>query len=106
MADDGYTTILRTTDAAQGELLAEMLRREGIEAHFHQVRSTLIGMPDKLIEMTVDVPVETEARARELLADLEFVGAAEAAEQAGAERDRDGEPVDAGGPLRSRRHPF
>jgi len=117
MADDGYTTILRTTDPSQGELFAEMLRREGIEARFHQVRSTMIGMPINLIEMTVDVPTETEARARELLADLEYVGAAEASEQQPegeqkavdeprsddelAARDR----IETGGLLRSRRHP-
>ena len=44
MADDGYVTILRTIDTAQGELIAEMFRREGIAARFHQIRSTLIGM--------------------------------------------------------------
>jgi hypothetical protein len=102
MADDGYRTILRTTDPSQGELVAEMLRREGIEARFHQVRSTLIGMAGNLIEMTVDVPAAAEARAREVLADLEFVGAAEAADQDA----REGPCDDAGGPLRFRRHPL
>jgi hypothetical protein len=102
MADDGYTTVLRTTDPSQGELVAEMLRREGIEARFHQVRSTLIGIAGNLIEMTVDVPIALEARAREVLADLEYVGAAEAADQDG----REGAQHDASGPLRSRRHPL
>ncbi|HEY5448728.1 MAG TPA: hypothetical protein VIQ54_08250 [Polyangia bacterium] len=117
MADDGYTTILRTTDPTQGELFAEMLRREGIEARFHQVRSTLIGMAGNLIEMTVDVPTEAEARAREVLADLEYVGAAEALEQQALERPAGDAPsakqeagaderADAAGPLRSRRHPL
>jgi len=117
MADDGYKTILRTTDPTQGELVAEMLRREGIDARFHQVRGTLIGIAGNLIEMTVDVPAEKEARARELLADLEYVGASEALEAqaaggsaldtAGAKpaRAKD-ERADAEGPLHSRRHPL
>lgn len=77
MASDGYIAIHRTTDAAQGELLAEMLRREGIAARFHRVSSALIGLPTSMIEMTVDVPVESEPRARQLIADLEYTGAAE-----------------------------
>lgn len=81
MADDGTVTIHRTTDAAQGELMAELLRRAGIEARFHDVASTRIGMPPALIEMTVDVPAESEAQARELLADLENAGAAEELER-------------------------
>ena len=78
MADDGYTTIFRTTDAAQGGVVAEMLRGEGIDARFHTVSSALIGLHAGLIEMAVTVPIESEARAQSLLADLEYVGAAEA----------------------------
>jgi hypothetical protein len=81
MANDGFVTIHRTIDLAQGELLAEMLRREGIEARFHKISSTLIGIPASMIEMTVDVPAESEARARELIAELEYVGASEAADE-------------------------
>src|SRR5204863_7277706 len=73
--------------------------RAGIEARFHDVASTRIGMPPALIEMTVDVPAESEARAKELLADLEYAGAAE-----GLERDEDG--AEAGPPLPARRYPF
>jgi hypothetical protein len=80
MAADGYITIHRTTDVAQGELLAEMLRREGIDARFHHVSSTLIGMPASMIEMTLDVPVEAEARAKEVMRDLEYAAAADAIE--------------------------
>jgi hypothetical protein len=80
MADDGYVTIHRTTDVAQGEMLAELFKREGIPARFHKVSSTLIGMPALLIEMNVAVPAESEARARELLRDLEYTAAADAAE--------------------------
>jgi hypothetical protein len=78
MADDGYTTIFRTTDATQGGLVAEMLRGEGIDARFHSISSTLIGLHAGLIEMAVTVPIEAEAQAQALLADLEYVGAAEA----------------------------
>ena len=78
MADDGYTTIFRTTDAAQGGLVAEMLQGAGIDARFHSINSALIGLHGGLIEMELTVPVESEAQARELLADLEYVGAAEA----------------------------
>ena len=105
MADDGYVTVVRTADPSHGELVAELLRREGIEARFHQVRSTLIGMAGNLIEMTVDVPLGSEARAREVLADLEYVGAAESADEDGRQAEQDGRD-DAGGPLRSRRHPL
>jgi hypothetical protein len=75
MADDGYTTILYTTDVAQGEMLAELLRSEGIEARFHSVSSTLIGVAPYVTSMTVDVPVEFAARAKEFLSDLEHAAA-------------------------------
>src|SRR5690349_8935442 len=80
MADDGYTTVFQTTDATQGGLVVEMLRGEGIDARFHSVSSTLIGLHAGLVEMSVTVPVEALAQARELLRDLEYVGAAEAAD--------------------------
>jgi hypothetical protein len=90
MAADGYVTIHRTTDAAQGELLAETLRSEGIDARFHRVSSALIGIPTLMIEMTLDVPAKSEARARELLRDLEYVGASDTAAVAGHEGEREG----------------
>ena len=83
MAADGFVTIHRTTDAAQGELLAETLRSDGIDARFHRVSSALIGVPTSMIEMTIDVPARSEARARELLRDLEYVGASDTAPEAG-----------------------
>lgn len=122
MAADGYVTIHRTTDAAQGELLAETLRSEGIDARFHRVSSALIGIPTLMIEMTVDVPAKSEARARELLRDLEYLGAsasatvsegdgAAAGGPAGAGQGGEGDETDeaAGGPVeagRSRRNPL
>ena len=107
MARDGYATIMRTLDPAQGELVAEMLRREGIEARFHRVSSTLIGLPETLVEMDVAVPAEDEARAREMLAELEYVGAAEEADQPAEDPD---DASDAVRPAPKapppRRHPF
>ena len=47
--DYGYVTVHVTTDAAQGEVLAELLRQE----------------------MAVEVPAESEADALEFLRDLE-----------------------------------
>ena len=99
MAADGYVTIHRTTDAAQGELLAETLRSDGIDARFHRVSSALIGVPTSMIEMTIDVPARSEARARELLRDLEYVGASDTAPEAGEAGDAaaDAETADADG---------
>ncbi|HEY7376724.1 MAG TPA: DUF2007 domain-containing protein [Polyangia bacterium] len=77
MADDGYVTVFRTTDLAEGELLAGMLEGEGIDARFHRVSASLLGAGPQIFETRVDVPVESEARARELLTDLAYVGAAE-----------------------------
>jgi hypothetical protein len=92
MADDGYVTVLRTTDAAQGELVTELLRREGIPARFHKISSTLIGMPAGLNEMTVDVPADKEARVHELLRDLEYTAAADALDgAAGPDEDEEEE---------------
>ena len=90
MPHDGYVTIHRTTDAAQGELLAQMLRSEGIDARFYRVSSALIGIPNFMMEMTVDVPIKSEARARELLRDLEYVGAFDSARAVGNEADNVG----------------
>jgi hypothetical protein len=78
VAGDDFVTVLRTTDAAQGELVTELLRREGIPARFHKISSPLIGMPAGLNEMTVDVPADKEARVHELLRDLEYTAAADA----------------------------
>jgi hypothetical protein len=106
VADDGYTTILEATDAAQGELFAELLQSEGIEARFHRVSSTLIGMPTGLVAMAVDVPVEDEARARALLADLAYVGSVETADrEAAAASMADGADAPTDEPLSTRR-PF
>ena len=55
-----------------------MLRGEGIDARFHPISSALIGLHGRDDRDGDDRPVESEARARELLADLEYVGAAEA----------------------------
>jgi hypothetical protein len=112
MADGDFVTVLRTTDVAQGEMVAELLRREGIDALFQKFGGPLIGLPAALARMTVDVPAASAARAKELLADLEYTGAAEAAEtgeDGNAGQDEDGGQGDAGAaagaPLLSRRYP-
>ena len=60
-----------TKDAAQGEMLAELLRNEGIEARFRGPSTTLVGAARTVIAMAVEVPAEQEARARQFLQDLE-----------------------------------
>ena len=74
----GWVTILQTTDPAQGEMLAELLRNEGIAARFRGASSTLIGLARDMATMSVDVPLDDEVRAREFLRALEDT--AEAAE--------------------------
>jgi hypothetical protein len=66
----GFVTVHETKDAAQGEILAELLRQEGIEARFRGPATTLIGVSDYVVAMAVEVPVELEARACAFLRDL------------------------------------
>jgi hypothetical protein len=66
-ADYGYVSVHHTTDPAQGEVLAELLRNEGIAARFRGAASTLIGIAEELVSMSVEVPAEDEARARDFL---------------------------------------
>ena len=67
----GYVVVHETKDAAQGEILAELLRNEGIEARFRGPSTTLVGVARSVVAMAVEVPVEQEARARQFLQDLE-----------------------------------
>ena len=69
--DYGYVTIHVTKDAAQGEVLAELLRQEGIAARFRGPATTLVGVAQHIIEMAVEVPAESESHARQFLRDLE-----------------------------------
>ena len=66
----GFVTVHETKDAAQGEILADLLRQEGIEARFRGPATTLIGISEYVVAMAVEVPVEFEARARAFLRDL------------------------------------
>jgi Lhr-like helicase len=70
-ADYGYVTVHETKDPAQGEVLAELLRNEGIAARFRGPATTLVGVLQHVVAMAVEVPVESEARARQFLRDLE-----------------------------------
>jgi hypothetical protein len=76
MTDYGYVVVHQTKDAAQGEVLAELLRQEGIAARFRGPATTLIGVASYVVEMAVEVPFEDEARAREFLRDLEATAGA------------------------------
>ena len=71
MNDYGYVSVHETKDAAQGEVLAELLRQEGIAARFRGAATTLVGVAVDVVAMAVEVPAEDEARAREYLRDLE-----------------------------------
>jgi len=71
MTDYGYVIVRHTTDPAQGEMIAELLRNEGIAARFRGAASTLIGLTKDLMPMAVEVPIGEEERAREFLRDLE-----------------------------------
>ena len=71
MTDYGYVIVHHTPDPAQGEMLAELLRNEGIAARFRGAASTLIGLTKDLAPMAVEVPIEEEDRARQFLRDLE-----------------------------------
>ena len=69
--DYGYVSVHETKDAAQGEVLAELLRQEGIAARFRGAATTLVGLAVNVVAMAVEVPAEQEARARQYLQDLE-----------------------------------
>ena len=71
MSDYGYVIVHHTPDPAQGEMLAELLRNEGIAARFRGAASTLIGLTKNLVPMAVEVPIGEEDRARQFLRDLE-----------------------------------
>jgi len=87
MAADGFTTIQRAMTVAEGEMFAELFRREGIEVHFHPIAGAAIGTGEQICDLRIDVPVESEARVRELLSELEYVGTtADEAQAAEAEQ--------------------
>jgi hypothetical protein len=67
----GYVVVHETKDAAQGEVLAELLRNEGIEARFRGPSTTLVGVARTVTAMAVEVPVDQEERARQFLQALE-----------------------------------
>ena len=47
MAADGFTTIQRAVTVAEGEMFAELFRREGIEVHFHPMTRRQIGIASR-----------------------------------------------------------
>jgi len=88
MTVHGYVVLHETKDAAQGEVLAELLQNEGIAARFRGPATTLVGAARNVVAMAVEVPVEQEARARQFLRDLE--GATGSTDAADAEAEADG----------------
>jgi hypothetical protein len=88
MAADGFTTIQRAMTVAEGEMLAELLRSEGIDVHFHPMVGATIGSGEQICDLRIDVPIESEAHVRELLSELEYVGLTEG----GAAGDNQAEP--------------
>jgi hypothetical protein len=74
MAADGFTTIQRAMTVAEGEMFAELFRREGVEVRFHPLMGAAIGSGEQICDLRIDVPIESEARVRELLSELQYVG--------------------------------
>jgi hypothetical protein len=74
MAADGFTTITRAMTVAEGEMFAELFRREGIDVNFHPMIGATIGSGEQICDLRIDVPIASEARVRELLSELEYVG--------------------------------
>jgi hypothetical protein len=70
MAADGFTTVHVTTDPVEGEMLAEALRGEAIDARVEHVNSALLGAGPQLFEIRVMVADESAAQARAILDDL------------------------------------
>ncbi len=85
----GYVVVHETKDAAQGEVLAELLQNEGIAARFRGPATTLVGVSKNVVAMAVEVPVEQEARARQFLRDLEGATGATNAVDADTDADTD-----------------
>ena len=90
MAADGFTTIQRAMTVAEGEMFAELFRREGIDVNFHPMIGATIGSGEQICDLRIDVPIESEARVRELLSDLEYIGTT--LNERGTADDDDAEP--------------
>ena len=105
MAADGFKTIQRTLTVAEGEMFAELFRREGIDVHFHPTTAAAIGGGEQMSNLRIDVPIDSEARIRELLSELEYVGSThdEATDEATADEAADEESEPAAPVVRPRR---
>ena len=99
MGEASFVTVHVATSVAEGELVTELLRAEGIPAHLSSVSSAILGAAPHLFQTKVLVPAEDAARAAELLQDLVRASAEEGAAQAlavGAAPDLQS-PVDGAG---------
>jgi len=95
MAVDGFTTVHVTTDPVEGEMLAEALRGEAIDARVEHVNSALLGAGPQLFEIRVLVADESVAQARAILEDLRHPALAEELSRAPAAEDEDADDVPA-----------
>jgi hypothetical protein len=77
MAADGHTTIRHAMTVAEAEMLTELLQGEGIAARCDALTGAQVGIGQQAFALAVDVPTESEARARELLSELEYAGASQ-----------------------------
>jgi hypothetical protein len=105
MAADGFKTIQRSMTVAEGEMFAELFRREGIDVRFHPMTGAAIGTGQQVTDLRIDVPIDAEARVRELLSELEYVGSThdEAGAEGEAEEESDAESEPASPAMRPRR---
>jgi hypothetical protein len=77
MSADGFTTVHVTTDPVEGEMLAEALRGEAIDARVEHVNGALLGAGPQLFEIRVLVADDSVAQARAILEDLRHPALAE-----------------------------
>src|SRR5262245_34385010 len=78
MGGDGFATVHLTTDPVEGEMIVGVLQSEGIAARVLHPNGALLGAGSQIFQIKVEVPAEFEARARELIGELEHVGTLEA----------------------------
>jgi hypothetical protein len=82
----GYVTVHRSHDPVLADLIGDLLRQEGVEAHVVASHaSAIFGAAQSFLQTRIDVPAADAARASELIAAL--VAETEAADDASAEED-------------------
>lgn len=82
MVEASFVTVHVASSVAEGEMITELLRAEGIPAHLSSVASAMLGAAPHLFQTKVLVPAQDAARAVELMQDLVRVSAEEDAARA------------------------